>query len=54
MLPANLTVVVIAALVSGQIKKPVNALKSMQYCSICGIYLLIAGLIMIYLPAWPF
>lgn len=54
MLPANLTVVVVAGLVSGQIGKTVNPLKSMQYCSICGVYLLVAGLLMIYLPAWPF
>lgn len=53
-LPANLLVVVVASMVGSQIKKEVKPIKAMIYCLPCGIYLLIAGLIMIYMPAWPF
>lgn len=53
MLPVNLMCFVVAGLVSGQTGQEVNPIKSMVYCLCCGIYLLLAGMVMIYLPAWP-
>lgn len=51
--PADLMCFVVSGLVGGQIGKKVDPVKSMLYAMCFSIYLFVAGMIMIYMPAWP-